>query len=131
MITKYQVSFPVKTSQKSASKDLKLARYFVLLSLQNFKDNNILTYFEGCHLRSCAAVAECLNAPVLKPNTWVQVSTWSSLSSNQDYIESSILIFFRLRQNCFEYFLFDARYDQKVSGFILCEDATKSTFLTP
>ena len=75
-------------------------------------------------------MAEWLNAPVLKPYTWVQVSTWSLLLSNQDYIESSILIFFRLRQNCFEYFLFDARYDQKVSGFILCEDAPKSTFLT-
>ena len=40
------------------------------------------------------------------------------------------LLFFRLRQNCFEYFMFDTRYDQRVSGFILSEDATKSTFLT-
>ena len=72
-----------------------------------------------------------LNAPVLKPKIWVQVSTWSSLLSNQHYIESSILIFFRLRQNRFEYFLFDTRYGQRVSGFILREDAPKSTFLTP
>ena len=88
-------------------------------------------YFGGSHLRSCAAVAERLNVPVLKSKTWVQVSTWSSLLSNQHYIESSILIFFRLRQNRFKYFLFDSRCDQRVSGFILYEDAPKSTFLTP
>ena len=76
MIRGYQVSFSVKTSQQSASKDLKLARYFLLLSLQNFNDQNILTYFGGSHLRSFAAVAEWLNAPVLKPNTWVQSFTW-------------------------------------------------------
>ena len=35
----------------------------------------------------------------LKPKTWVQLSTWSSLLSNQDYIESSKLIVFPLRQN--------------------------------
>ena len=55
---------------------------------------NILMYFGGSHLRSCAALAEWLKAPVLKPKTWVQLSTWSSLLSNQDYIESSILIYF-------------------------------------
>ena len=38
---------------------------------------------------------------------------------------------FRLQQNRFQYFLFDANYDQRVSGFILCEDAPKITFLTP
>ena len=69
MIRGYKISFSVKTSHKSASKDLKLARLFLLLSLQNFKDNNILTYFGGSHLRSDAAAAEWLNAPVLKPNT--------------------------------------------------------------
>ena len=31
-------------------------------------------------------------------------------------------MFFQLRQNRIEYFLFDTRYDQRVSGFILCED---------
>ena len=41
------------------------------LSLQNFYDNNILTYFKGSHLRSCASAAEWLHAPVLKPKTWV------------------------------------------------------------
>ena len=92
MIRGYQFSFSVKMSHKSASKDLKVARYFHLLSLQNF-NKNISTYFRGSQLRSCAAVA-LLNAPVLKPKTWVQVSTWSSLLPNQDYIESSILIFF-------------------------------------
>ena len=98
---------------------------------RNLKDKNILAHFGGNHLRSCAVVAEWFKAPVLKSKTWVQYSGWSSLSSNQDYIESSILIFFQLRQNRFEYFLLDTKFDQKVSGFILCEDAPKSTFLTP
>ena len=92
---------------------------------------NTLTYFGGSHLRARAAVAEWLTAPVLKPKTWVQYSGWSLLSSNEHYIESSILIFFRLRQNRFQCLFFDTRYDHKVSGFILCEDAPKSTFLTP
>ena len=35
---------------------------------RNFKDKNILTYFGGNHLRSCAAAAVWLKAPVLKPN---------------------------------------------------------------
>ena len=39
-------------------------------------------------------MADWLHAPVLKPMTWVQLSTWPSLLSNQHYIESSILIFF-------------------------------------
>ena len=39
--------------------------------------------------------------------------------------------FFRLRQKRFESVLFDSRYDQRALGFILCEDARKSTFLTP
>ena len=76
-------------------------------------------------------MVEWLNAPMLKPKTWVQVSTWSSLLSNQHYIESRILIFFRLRQNGFEYFLFDTRYDQRVSGFILCKDIPKTRFSRP
>ena len=71
-------------------------------------------YFGSCHPRSYSAVTEWLNAPVLKPTTWVQLSTWPLLLSNLDYIESSIIIFFRLRQNCFEYFLFDSTYDQSV-----------------
>ena len=33
----YQVSFSVKTSQKSASKDLKLGRSFLLISLEILK----------------------------------------------------------------------------------------------
>ena len=39
-------------------------------------------------------MAEWLKAPVLKPKTWAQVSTWSSLLSSQHYIESIILNFF-------------------------------------
>ena len=82
MIRGYQVSFSVKTSHKSASKDIKLARYFLLLLQQNFIDKSILTYFGSSHLHSCAAVAEWLNAPVLKPKNWVQLSTWSLFLSN-------------------------------------------------
>ena len=66
-----------------------------------------------------------------KPKTWVQYSGWSSLSSNQDYIDSSILIFLSNTTKSLSYFFFDTKFDQTVSGFILCEDAPKSTFLTP
>ena len=70
-------------------------------------------------------------AQCLKPKTWIQLSTWPSLLSNQDYIESNILIFFDYDKIAFNIFLLDTRYDQRVSGFILCEDAPKITFLTP
>ena len=129
MIRGYQVLFSVKTSLKSASKNLKQALISFAIT-RNFKDMNILTYFGGSHLRSCAAMAEWLKAPVLKPKTWVQYCGWSSLLSSQHFIDSSILIFFRLRENRFEYFLFDTRYDQKVSGFVLCEGTPNNTFLT-
>ena len=67
----------------------------------------------------------------LKPKTNVQLSTWPSLLSNQEYIESSILIFFPLQQKRFEYLLFDTTYDQRVSGFILYERIPKISFLRP
>ena len=51
--------------------------------------------------------------------------------SNQDYIESSILsFFFDYDKIAFALICLDTRYDQRVSGFILCEDAPKITFLT-
>ena len=66
MIRGYQVSFSVKTSQKSAFYDLKQSIYFFCATTKNFKDKNILTYFGGSHLRARAAMAEWLNAPLLK-----------------------------------------------------------------
>ena len=56
----------------------------------------------------------------MKPKICDQLSTWPLLLPNKDYIESRI--FFRFRQNRFQYVLFDYRYDQRVSGFIFCED---------
>ena len=46
------------------------------------------------HLRASAAVAKWLKAPVLETKTWVQLYSWPSLSSNQDYFESSMHIIF-------------------------------------
>ena len=66
MIRGYQVSFSVKTSQKSPFQDLKLARQFLFATTNKFKDKNILTYFGGSHLRARAAMAEWLKAPVLE-----------------------------------------------------------------
>ena len=67
-----------------------LARWFFFATTIKFQEKYILTYFGGSHLRACAAMAEWLKAPVLKHKTWVQLSTWPSLLSNQDHIESSI-----------------------------------------
>ena len=66
MIRGYQVSFSVKTSQKSAFQDLKLARHFFFATTKNFQDKYILTYFGGSHLRARAAMAEWFKAPVLE-----------------------------------------------------------------
>ena len=41
------------------------------------------------------------------------------------------LIFFDLDKIAFDIFCFDTKYDRRVSGFILCQDAPKITFLTP
>ena len=35
----------------------------------------------------------------VKPNTWVQLSGWPSLLSNENYIKSSILIFFNMTKS--------------------------------
>ena len=63
---------------------------FFFANTKNFRDNYILTYFGGSHLCARAAMAKWFKAPGLKPKTWVQLSTWPSLLSNQHYIESSI-----------------------------------------
>ena len=61
----YQVSFSVKTSQKSPFQDLNLALVFIATT-KNFQDKYILTYFGGSHLRACVATAEWFKAPVLE-----------------------------------------------------------------
>ena len=66
MIIGYQVSFSVKTSQKSTFQDLKLTRQLFFATTNKFKDKNILTYFGGSHLRARAAMAEWFEAPVLE-----------------------------------------------------------------
>ena len=63
--------------------------------------------------------------------TCVQLSTWPSLLSNQDYIKSRILIFFFDYDKIVHNILFDTIYDQRVSGFILCKDVPKINFLRP
>ena len=68
----------------------------------------------------------------LKSKPRVQLSAWPSFLSYQDYIESSVLnFFFNYDKIVYNIALFDPRYGQKVSGFILREDASNMTFLTP
>ena len=131
MIKGYQVSFSVKTSQKSAFQNLKLARYFFLLPLKILRTRIFWRTLEVVTYARVLPWSNGLRCQCLKPKTWVQISTWPSLLSSQSYNESNILIWFPLRQNRFQYFLFDTRYDQRVSGFILTEDVPKNTFLTP
>ena len=49
----------------------------------------------------------------------------SSLVSSTPPLPANIIFFFRIRLNRFQCFLFDTTYDQRISGFILCEDAKK------
>ena len=58
----------------------------------NLRQRSLLRDFSQARAR--AAVAEWLKRQWLKPKTYVQLSTWLWLLSNQDDIKSSILIFF-------------------------------------
>ena len=60
---------------------------------KNFQEKYILKYFGGSHLHARAAMANGLRRQCLKHKTWVQLSTWPLLLSNQDYIKCSISIF--------------------------------------